>query len=122
MRIGELSLATGVTVATIRLYEREGLIPPAYRTSGQLREFDHDHVQQLRLIRQLRDVGISLDHVRVLLTAAESKTDLDTLNKIKEISVLVQSKGLFLQKLNEILDEVINGRFAASHLYHVIDV
>lgn len=121
MRIGELSAATGVTVATIRLYEREGLIPPAGRTSGQLREFDHDHVQRLRLVRQLRDIGFSMDHVRALLAASDGQIDGVTLNKINEISALAETKVLFLQKLKQTLREVIDGRVDASQLYHVID-
>lgn len=68
MRIGELSAATGVSIATIRVYEREGLIDPASRTKGKLREFTSDQKRRLDFIKRVRDLGFSLEDVKGLLS------------------------------------------------------
>jgi len=73
MRISELSRTTGVTVATIKYYIREGLLPPGIPVSATQAEYDGSHVDRLRLIRALVDVGrLSITTVRELLATLET--------------------------------------------------
>ncbi|MCH7863001.1 MAG: MerR family transcriptional regulator [Proteobacteria bacterium] len=53
MQIGELSRVTGVSIPTIRVYEREGLIAPADRTDGRFRIFTETQRQRLDFIKRL---------------------------------------------------------------------
>ena len=56
LRIGELSARAGVSVATIKYYIREGLLPPpSVKTGRTMGYYDHAYLERLRLIRQLRD-------------------------------------------------------------------
>lgn len=55
--MAELSRASGVSIATIKYYLREGLVPPGERTSANQAEYSAAHVDRLRLIRVLREVG-----------------------------------------------------------------
>lgn len=71
--IGRLSAATGVKVETIRYYEKEGLIPPPSRTSGNYRSYAPGDVALLGFIRRTRDLGFTLDEVRALLNLAEQR-------------------------------------------------
>lgn len=57
MRIAELSARSGVTVPTIKYYLRERLLPPGEVTGRNQAVYDHRHLQRLRLIRALREVG-----------------------------------------------------------------
>jgi DNA-binding transcriptional MerR regulator len=57
MRISELSRVSGVPVATIKFYLREGLVPDGVRTSPNQAQYGDAHVQRLRLIRALVGVG-----------------------------------------------------------------
>ncbi|HEY5783444.1 MAG TPA: MerR family transcriptional regulator [Microlunatus sp.] len=57
MRISELSRVSGVPVATIKFYLREGLVPEGVRTSPNQAQYDDAHVQRLRLVRALVGVG-----------------------------------------------------------------
>lgn len=57
MRISELSRVTGVPVPTIKFYLREGLLPPGTPTAPNQARYDQAHVQRLRLIRALIEVG-----------------------------------------------------------------
>ncbi|GAB20232.1 putative MerR family transcriptional regulator [Gordonia effusa NBRC 100432] len=68
MQISELAATTGHTVATVKFYLRTGLLPPGERTSATRATYDADHVQRLRLIRALIDVGgLSLAQVQQVL-------------------------------------------------------
>lgn len=69
MRIAELSQKTGVPVPTIKYYLREGLLPPGELTSPNQARYDDRHVQRLRLVRVLLDVGrLPIATIRDLLT------------------------------------------------------
>lgn len=68
MKISALSDATGVSVASIKYYRREGLLPPGARTSATQARYDETHVARLRLVRALIDVaGLSVAATRQVL-------------------------------------------------------
>jgi DNA-binding transcriptional MerR regulator len=66
-RIGDLAEALGVTVDTLRYYEREGLLPPIDRTAGGFREYSEDTAHRLQFIKQARALGLSLREIRQLV-------------------------------------------------------
>ena len=71
----ELAETTGVPVATIKYYLREGLLPAADKRAARLAEYGEQHVRRLQLIKLLRDVGdIPIDGLRRLVRASE-RTD-----------------------------------------------
>ncbi len=49
--IGKLATLSGVTVDTLRFYEREGLLAPASKSEGGYRLYDEDSVVRLRFIK-----------------------------------------------------------------------
>lgn len=68
MRISELSRHTGVSVASIKFYVREGLLPNGVATAANQAEYGDEHVRRLRLIRALMEVGgLSVARVRTVL-------------------------------------------------------
>ena len=69
MRIGEAARAAGVAPATLRYYERRGLIQRAPRTSSGYRTYGPEAVAQLRLVRWAQGLGFTLREVRELSTA-----------------------------------------------------
>lgn len=76
MQISELSLTTGVPLATVKFYIREGLLAPGRRTAARRAEYDGNHVQRLRLVRSLVEVaGLSLSTVRRVLAAADDPAE-----------------------------------------------
>src|SRR4051794_4149135 len=73
MRISELSRTTGVPVPTIKFYLREQLLAPGRATAKTQAEYDSTHVERLRLIRALTDVGrMSLATARTVLAAVDA--------------------------------------------------
>lgn len=73
MTIGVLAEATGVGAETIRYYERIGLLPAPARTAGGYRIYKPEHVRRLSFIRRARDLGLSIDAVRELLSLASDR-------------------------------------------------
>ncbi|WP_329624414.1 MerR family transcriptional regulator [Streptomyces sp. NBC_01255] len=72
MRIGELSRRTGVSVPTIKFYVREGLLPAGELTSPNQALYGETHMQRLRLIRALLDVGgLSVAAIRDVIVAVD---------------------------------------------------
>ena len=67
LKIGELAHSTGCSVETIRYYEREGLLTPPLRSTGNFRLYDHSHVQCLHFIRHCRSLDMTLAETRTLL-------------------------------------------------------
>lgn len=67
-RIDDLAHRAGVTVDTIRYYQREGLLPPAER-SGRTKLYAHEHLRRLERIRELQGRRFSLAAIRALLDA-----------------------------------------------------
>ncbi|GAA4640256.1 MerR family transcriptional regulator [Actinoallomurus vinaceus] len=57
MKISELSDRSGLPVQTIKYYIREGLLPKGTATAATRAEYDGRHLDRLRLIKALREVG-----------------------------------------------------------------
>jgi DNA-binding transcriptional MerR regulator len=55
--MSQLSESSGVAVATIKYYLREGLLPAGVATSANQASYSDEHVARLRLIRALIEVG-----------------------------------------------------------------
>lgn len=72
MRISELERVTGVPVASIKYYLREGLLPPGATTAPNQADYGDVHVHRMRLIRALREVGgLGIAQVRGILAAID---------------------------------------------------
>jgi MerR family Zn(II)-responsive transcriptional regulator of zntA len=76
MRIGELSKETGVTVGTIRFYERKNLLRPAGRTPSGYRTYSKQDVQSVKGIRLTQDLGFTLKEIKELLDLHRAVTRL----------------------------------------------
>ena len=75
MRMAELSAQSGVSVATIKYYLREGLLPPGERTSPNQAQYGASHVSRLKLVRALLDIGgLTVSRVRDVLAGIDSPT------------------------------------------------
>ena len=60
MKIGEVATQAGVTVDTVRFYERVGVLPAPARTASGYREYEPDTVERIQLTRQLQTIGFTL--------------------------------------------------------------
>ncbi|MEU1193311.1 MerR family transcriptional regulator [Streptomyces sp. NPDC005859] len=76
MRISELSRRSGVPAATIKYYRREGLLPEGRALNPTTVEYGEEHIQRLRLIRSLIQLGgLSVARTREVLEAVDRPLD-----------------------------------------------
>lgn len=75
MIISALARESGCQVETIRYYERQGLLPPPERSSGNYRLYRQHHVDRLRFIRHCRTLDMTLDEIRSLLQLRDRPED-----------------------------------------------
>lgn len=72
MRIGELAARTGLTVKTLRFYEKAGVLPePARRPSGY-RDYDDDALARLRFVKAAQAAGLTLAEIREVIAVREA--------------------------------------------------
>ncbi len=67
MVIGEAANASGVSAKMLRYYEQIGLIPTANRTEAGYRVYGTSEVETLRFIRRARDLGLSIERIKLLV-------------------------------------------------------
>lgn len=80
MRISELSSRSGVPIATIKYYIREGLLPAGRPVAANQADYDEAHLRRLRLVRALvaergLPVSTAADVLAVLADTAEGTGD-----------------------------------------------
>lgn len=67
LRIDDLAHETGLTVDTIRYYQRQGLLPPGER-EGRHRTYGDEHVRRIRRIKELQARRFSIAAIRAMVT------------------------------------------------------
>lgn len=72
MKISELAEASGESIATIKFYIRENLLPPGETVAKTQAHYGEVHRKRLDLIRTLQtELGMSIDRIREVLAEAE---------------------------------------------------
>jgi DNA-binding transcriptional MerR regulator len=73
MRVSELAERSGVPIATIKFYIREGMLPRGAASGATRAEYGDEHVARLRLIAALTQVaGLPLARVREVLEVVDT--------------------------------------------------
>ncbi len=108
MNISKASAATGLTPKTIRYYESIGLVSPASRRENGYRDYDLQHIRELRFVSHARELGFSLEECGELLelynNKARKSADVKSLAK-KRIEDINQ-KIARLQAVKESLEQL----------------
>lgn len=71
MRVGEVASHTGVSVQTVRLYERRGLLKKPVRLPSGYRDYPSDALSFIRFIKRAQGHGFTLDEIRSLIHLRE---------------------------------------------------
>ena len=88
--MAELSTTSGIPVATIKYYLREKLLPVGVSETANQARYGAGHLDRLRLIRALIDVGgLSVASARSVLEAIDSDASLPEVFKVAQHSVSV---------------------------------
>ena len=73
VHIGKAAKVAGVTVDTIRFYQRLGLIKSAGRSVGGYRLFDEEQIRDLTFVRHAQELGFSLTEIKELLALRQKQ-------------------------------------------------
>ena len=108
MKIGEASIASGVSQRMIRHYEKIGLVPAASRRDSGYRDYDERDVHTLRFIGRARDLGFPIEEIRTLLGLWN-----DRHRSSADVKQLALSRAAGLKRKAKELDEM---RRSLEHL------
>jgi DNA-binding transcriptional MerR regulator len=71
MRVSELVAASGIPLATVKYYLREGLLMPGVSTSATQADYGEKHLERLALIKALAGTGLPIDRIKTVLGLIE---------------------------------------------------
>jgi len=97
MKMAQLSTASGIPVATIKYYLREGLLPAGERSGPNQSLYGPEHLRRLRVIRGLLEVGgLSIAAAHQVIDAIDSDLGLSHTFDIAQRTVSPQIDGAAL--------------------------
>lgn len=85
VRIGELAQRHGLSTATLRYYERLGLLDEPERSPSGYRLYDDDHDERLRFIVRAKALDLSLEEIRTLLEVWGSGSCSNTRDELRHV-------------------------------------
>ncbi len=71
LQIGEVSKKSGISIDTIRYYEKEELLKPATRSGGGFRIYPPEAVDQLVFIRKAQEMGLTLKEIKKIMCCGD---------------------------------------------------
>ena len=73
MKVSELAARAGVTIASVKYYIRIGLLHPGVAQSATRAEYDESHLDRVRLVRTLAEVGgLSIERIGKVAAALDN--------------------------------------------------
>jgi DNA-binding transcriptional MerR regulator len=110
--VNEVSKLTGISRRTLQYYDEIGLLPPSAVKESGYRQYNEKSLRRLWSILFYKELGLSLDDIRVLLENPKKK-EKELLRRHRQILVEKQAK---LQKLTLSVDRILNDEFDISML------
>jgi MerR family transcriptional regulator, aldehyde-responsive regulator len=109
MKIAEVSEQYGLSVDTLRYYERVGLIPPVQRNAGGVRDYNELDLRRVDFIKCMRSAGLPIEVLidYVALVQRGDKTIDARKDILKEQRELLLTRMQEMQKTLDILDHKI---------------
>ena len=84
-RIGEIAERTGVSVETLRYYEKRRLLSAPARTDGGFRVYSDAVVHQVRFIKQAQSLGLTLDDIQHLAAGQLRRNHAPSCRKVRDL-------------------------------------
>ncbi|WP_136611962.1 MerR family transcriptional regulator [Sinomonas albida] len=92
MQLRELSTLTGMPIASIKYYLREGILPAGSRVSATRSDYSEAHVRRIKTIQTLRSVnGLSVAQIRQIVALVDGGAS--SLEILKGLQHELQSLG-----------------------------
>lgn len=112
-QIGEIARLAGVSVDTIRYYEKLRILKPAFRTQSGYRVFGRAAVDRIAFVKRAQALGFSLREVAQLIGAGRSECGhiRDLLEKKlceldAQIQMITEFRNILMRHLNKCKEEI----------------
>lgn len=109
MKIAEVSELYGISLDTLRYYERIGLIPPVHRNESGIRDYNELDLRRVDFIKCMRSAGLPIEVLieYVGLVQQGDKTIETRKEILKEQRELLAARMQEMQKTLDILNHKI---------------
>ncbi|HAC2504640.1 TPA_asm: MerR family transcriptional regulator [Listeria monocytogenes] len=112
MNIKQAADMFGLTVDTLRYYERVGVIPPVHRNESGYRDYKTSDLNWVYLVKNLRNAGLSV----------ESLIEFATLGQLRETqNVEAAQKQVLVDQLKELDEKLAEMKKVRDLLVYKID-
>ncbi|MBC1375586.1 MerR family transcriptional regulator [Listeria farberi] len=112
MNIKQAAEMFGLTVDTLRYYERVGVIPPVHRNESGYRDYKTSDLNWVYLVKNLRNAGLSV----------ESLIEFATLAQLRETeNVEAAQKQVLIDQLKELDEKLAEMKQVRDLLVYKID-
>lgn len=111
MHIKEVTEQTGLSIDTIRYYERIGIIMPIDRESNGIRNFKERNVSQLQFAKRMRSAGLSIESLKDYIDLLMQNND----------RTLPARKKLLQNEADKLAQKIADMQDTLQYLQHKID-
>ena len=119
-RIGELAKVAGVTVRTLHHYDELGLLTPSERTGAGHRLYAARDVERLYRLLALRNVGLPLEEIGVLLDS-EDGVAATVRNHLARVERQAEAVDALKTRLTRLLAALEAGHSTADELREALE-
>lgn len=110
MKIGEMSHLFGISIDTLRHYDRIGLLKPAVNPVNNYRYYSPNHIPLLKIIQTGKNADISLDELKQYLSSGSVDSYLKFMKRlnenIKRKRELLEQQELYCQETTALLSKI----------------
>ena len=117
LKIGDLARITGLSIKTIRYYEKRRLLEQPPRTEGGYRVYGPEEVARLRFVQRAKLLGLTLEEIRELVTLAARCNEGEIVPRLEEVlDAKLEETGLKMAELAAFRQNLLYYRTRASAL------
>lgn len=107
LTIGTFAKMAGVSVETLRFYQRRGLLGEPDKPYGSIRRYGQADIARVRFVKSAQRLGFSLDEVAGLLTLDDG-THCDDARQLAELKLAdVRGKLADLRRIEKVLAALV---------------
>jgi DNA-binding transcriptional MerR regulator len=113
LKIGQVAKQAGVSVDTVRFYERVGVLPVPERTESGYRDYEPATIERIRLTRKLQEIGFTLADATDALAAHDSGSATCDSERWR-LEVVLERVDAKLAELNALRERIVQAQEACA--------
>lgn len=123
-KIGEFSIMTGLSIKTLRYYDKEGILKPAGREENAYRMYDQNNYSRAKLLKRLRGLDFSISEIKDTLALCQSEEDISFVlsEKAKNVEAEIQRQQNLLERLSSSIIQESEGYEMTNYDVQIISI